>query len=58
VKPKPELTLTPVDLMNDLDALIAFYTKLTGQTPTQAEIDELRAEMAQDAAERRRECED
>lgn len=35
----------PVDHMHDIDALIAFYTKLTGRAPTQDEIDELRAEM-------------
>lgn len=42
---KPELSLMPVDHMHDIDALIAFYTKLTGRAPTQDEIDELRAEM-------------
>lgn len=48
---KPELTLMPVDMMNDLDALIAFFTKLTGRAPTQDDIDEVRLEMARDAAE-------
>ena len=45
-KPKPELTLLPGDLANDLDALVAFFEKLTGRKPTPEDIAETRAMIA------------
>ena len=43
---KPELTLLPGELMFDVDAVVAFYTKLTGKTPTPEEIEQLRVELS------------
>ncbi len=45
VDPKPELTLLAGDLY-DVDAIVAFYTKLTGRTPTPEEIEEVRVELS------------
>jgi hypothetical protein len=42
---KPELTLLPGDAVFDVDAIVAFYTKLTGKTPTPDEIEQLRVEL-------------
>ncbi|HSQ81161.1 MAG TPA: hypothetical protein VLU54_08510 [Casimicrobiaceae bacterium] len=46
-KPEPKLELTLVKA-TDADAIIAAFTKVTGKTPTQAEIDVLRAEIARE----------
>ena len=39
----PELHLLPGDLAFDVDITVAFFTALTGRTPTAAEIAEVRA---------------
>ena len=39
----PTLHLLPGDFAFDVDAIMAFYTALTGKTPTPAEIVEARA---------------
>jgi hypothetical protein len=45
---KPELSLLPGELMYDVDAIVAFYTKVIGRAPTPEEIEELRVEMSRD----------
>ncbi len=39
----PSLNLLPGDFAFDVDAITAFYTAITGKTPTPAEIAEARA---------------
>lgn len=44
---KPELNLVPGDATEE--EIIALYTRLTGRAPTADELEELRADMAEDA---------
>ena len=44
---QPELHLLPGELAFDLDALVAFYTEVTGRAPTPEELAEARALIEQ-----------
>jgi hypothetical protein len=57
-KQKPDLTLLPGKLALDAESLADFFTKLTGKTPSEKEMQEVRRYLAEHTPPRNSDADD